>query len=63
MTWYIIKIVGNDSSVGQGFTACTTSPCVYVHQVMHTSNTYTVFVTSINRDGILGSQNSTTIRK
>ena len=57
MTIYTVRVVGADSSVGQGYTLCTISPCLYVHQVTHATKNYSIFVTSINQDGILGSQN------
>ena len=60
MTTYTVRVVGADGSVGQGCTVCTTSPCLYVHQVTHMATNYSIFVTSINQDGTLGSQNSTT---
>ena len=57
MTIYTVRVVGADGSVGQGCTVCTTSSCLYVHQVTHVSNNYSISVTSINQDGALGSQN------
>jgi len=56
---YTLRVVGADGSVGQGCTVCTTSPCLYVHQVTHVASNYSIFVTAINQDGTLGSQNST----
>lgn len=61
LTAYIVRVVGSDTSVGQGCTVCTSSPCLYVHQVTHVTNNYSIFVTSINGDGTLGPQNSTAI--
>ena len=61
MTIYTVRVVGADGSVGQGCTVCTTSPCLYVHQVTDVTKNYSIFVTSVNQDGTLGSQNSTTI--
>ena len=63
MTIYTVRIVGADGSVDQGCTVCTTSPCLYVHQVTHVPVIYNVSVTSINQDGTLGSQNSTILGK
>ena len=60
VTWYIIKVVGSDSSVGVGLTVCATSPCVYVHQVTHIANKFSIFVTSLDQDLTLGSPNGTT---
>ena len=60
MTTYTVRVVGSDSSVGQGCTVCTTSSCLYVHQVTHEAVYYNISVTAINPDGTLGSQNSTT---
>ena len=60
MTIYTLRVVGADGSVGQGCTVCTTSPCLYVHQVTHVARNYSIYVTAINQDGTLGSQNSTT---
>ena len=57
VTWYIVRVVGSDSSVGAGLTVCTTSPCVYVHQVTHVANKYNIIVTSIDQDLTLGSRN------
>eukprot|EP00731_Ephydatia_muelleri_P003815 Em0001g3815a len=61
VTIYTVRVVGADGSVGQGCTVCTTSPCLYVHQVTDVTKNYSIFVTSVNQDGTLGSQNSTTI--
>ncbi|KAL5516993.1 hypothetical protein EMCRGX_G002457 [Ephydatia muelleri] len=58
VTTYTVRVVGADSSVGQGYTVCTTSPCFYIHQVTHMANNYSIYVTSINQDG---PQNSTTL--
>ncbi|KAL5516976.1 hypothetical protein EMCRGX_G002436 [Ephydatia muelleri] len=60
VTTYTVRVLGADSSVGQGCTVCTTSPCLYVHQVTRMANNYYISVTSINRDGTLGSQNNAT---
>ncbi|KAL5517975.1 hypothetical protein EMCRGX_G003632 [Ephydatia muelleri] len=60
VTTYTVRVVGADGSVGQGCTVCTTSPCLYVYQVTHVAVYYNISVTSINPDGTLGSQNSTT---
>ena len=59
-TVYTVRVVGADGSVGQGCTVCTTSPCLYVHQVTHVAANYKISVTSMNPEGTLGSQNSTT---
>ena len=61
MTTYTVRVVGADGSVGQGCTVCTTSPCLYVHQVTHVAVYYNIYVTSIHPDGTLGPQNSTTL--
>ena len=61
MTTYTVRVVGADGSVVQGCTVCTTSPCLYVHQVTNVAVYYNISVTSINPDGTLGSQNSATI--
>ena len=63
MTIYTVRVVGADGSVGQGCTVCTIYPCLYVHQVTHVTDNYSIFVTSMNQDGTLGSQNSTTFGK
>ena len=63
VTLYTVRVVGADSSVGQGCTVCTTSPCLYVHQVTHVAANYNISVTPINEDGALGSQNSATFRE
>ena len=60
---YTVRVVGADSSVGQGCTVCTTSPCLYVHHITHVAANYNISVTPINEDGRLGSQNSTTFRE
>ena len=60
MTLVTVRVVGADHSVGQGCTVCTTSPCLYVHQVTHVAVNYNISVTPINQDGTLGPQNSTT---
>ena len=60
VTIYTVRVVGADGSVGQGCTVCTTSPCLYVHHVTHVAVYYNISVTSINPDGTLGPQNSTT---
>ena len=60
MTIYTVRVVGAGGSVGQGCTVCTTSSCLYVHQVTHVAVYYNISVTSINPDGTLGTQNSTT---
>ena len=61
MTTYTVRVVGADGSVGQGCTVCTTSPCLYVHQVTHVAVYYNISVTSIYQDGTSGPQNSTTL--
>ena len=62
MTTYTVRVVGADGSVGQGCTVCTTSPCLYVHQVTHVAVYYNISVTSKNPVGTVGSLkfNSTT---
>ena len=61
MTMYTVRVVGNGASVGPTTTTCTTSPCLYVQQVYVTATSYTIFVASINGDGVVGPENSTTI--
>ena len=60
MTLYQVRVVGSDSSDDLNSTVCTTSPCIYVHQVTHLANNYSIYVSSINQDATLGSENSTT---
>ena len=55
---YTVRVVGNGTSVGQGCTVCTTSPCFYVQQVSAIATNTTIYV---NGDEILGLQYSTTI--
>ena len=50
VTTYTVRVVGADGSVGQGCTVCTTSLCLYVHQVTHVALYYNISVTSINPD-------------
>ena len=61
VTTYTVRVVGADGSVGQGCTVCTTSPCLYVHQVTHKAVYYNISVTSIYQDANFGLQNSTTL--
>ena len=63
MTLFRVRVVGADNSVGQGFTVCTTSPCLYVHHITHVAVNYNISVTPINEDGALGSQNSAPFRE
>ena len=58
MTMYAVRVVGNG---GPTTTTCTTSPCLYVQQVYVPATSYTIFVASINGDGAVGPENSTTI--
>ena len=58
---YTVRVVSDGTSVGQGSTTCTTSPCLYVQQVSVFATNYTIFVASINGDGAVGPENSTTI--
>ena len=58
MTLYTVRVIGSDSSFGQGYTLCTTSPCLYVHQDVHVANMYNIFVTTINQYEYSGSLNS-----
>ena len=60
MTVYTVRVVGVDGSVGPDCTVCTTSQCLYVHQVTHVAVYCNISVTSINPDETLGSQNSVT---
>ena len=47
MTTYTVRVVGSDSSVGQGCTVCTTSPCLYVtNRFVQKLNSY--FLYSLN---------------
>ena len=61
MTMYTVRVVGNGASAGPTTTTCTTSPCLYVQQVYVPATSYTIFVASINGDGAVGPENSTTI--
>ena len=61
MTMYTVRVVSDGTSVGQGSTTCTTSPCLYVQQISVFATNYTIFVASINGDGAVGPENSTTI--
>ena len=58
---YTVRVVGDGTSVGQGCTVCTTSPCFYVQQVSAIATNITISVAAINGDGVSGSQYSTTI--
>ena len=64
MTMYKVRVVTvGGISVGQGYATCTTSPCLYVQNVTGFANntSYTIFVASVNGDGAVGPENSTTI--
>ena len=61
MTISTVRVVGSDNSVSQGCTVCTSSPCLYVHHITQEANNYSIFVTSMNRNGTSGSQFSTAI--
>ena len=56
-----VRVVSDGAFVGQGSTTCTTSPCLYVQQVSAFATNYTIFVASINGDGAVGPEISTTI--
>ena len=56
-----VRVVSDGAFVGQGSTTCTTSPCLYVQQVSAFATNYTIFVASINGDGAVGPESSTTI--
>ena len=58
---YTVRVVGDGTSVGQGCTVCTTSPCFYVQQVSAIAKNITISVAAIDGGGASGSQNSTTI--
>ena len=58
---YTVRVVGDGTSVGQGCTVCTTSPCFYVQQVSAIATNITISVAVVNGDGVSGAQNSTTI--
>ena len=64
MTTYTVRVVGTDRAVGEACTFCSTTPCLYVHQItqiLHMTYNYSVLLTAINPDGTSGLQNSTTI--
>ena len=64
MTTYTVRVVGTDRAVGEACTVCTTSLCLYVHQITQITRmtyNYSVLLTAINPDGTAGLQNSTTI--
>eukprot|EP00731_Ephydatia_muelleri_P011622 Em0006g516a len=49
---YTVRVVGTGgTSVGQGSTKCTTSPCLYTQQVSVFASSYTIIVASINGAG------------
>ena len=59
---YTVRVVGDGgTSVGQGFTKCTTSRCLYVQHIYISASSYTIFVASINGDGEEGPENDITI--
>ncbi|KAL5479131.1 hypothetical protein EMCRGX_G022614 [Ephydatia muelleri] len=64
VTTYTVRVVGTDRAVGEACTFCSTTPCLYVHQItqiLHMTYNYSVLLTAINPDGTSGLQNSTTI--
>ena len=62
MIVYTVRVIGDGgTSVGQGFTKCTTSPCLYLQQVYISASSYTIFVASINGDEEEGPENNITI--
>ena len=61
MTMYTVRVVSYGAFVGQGSTTCTTSPCLYAQQISVFATNYTIFVASVNGDGAVGPENSTTI--
>ena len=60
---YSVRVVGDGSFVGQGSANCTNSPCLHViyPEISAFATTYTIFVASINGDGDVGPENSSTI--
>ncbi|KAL5500401.1 hypothetical protein EMCRGX_G011958 [Ephydatia muelleri] len=59
---YTVRVVGTGgTSVGQGSTKCTTSPCLYTQQVSVFATSYTIFVASINGAGDEGPYSTITI--
>eukprot|EP00731_Ephydatia_muelleri_P027499 Em0019g372a len=64
VTTYTVRVVGTDRAVGEACTLCSTTPCLYVHQITpiaHMTYNYSVLLKAINPDGTSGLQNSTTI--
>ena len=62
MSVYTVRVVGTGgTSVGQGSTKCTTSPCLYAQQVSVFATSYTIFVASINGAGDEGPYSAITI--
>ena len=64
MTMYRVRVVTvGGISVGQGYATCTSSPCLYVLNVtgFATNTSYTIYGASINGDGAVGPESSTTI--
>ena len=51
---YTVKVVGDDTSIGEGTTNCTTSTCLYVQEISTFATSYVIFIASINGDGDLG---------
>ena len=58
---YTVRVVGDGTSVGEGTTNCTTSTCLYVQEISTIATSYAIFVASINGDGDVGTETSTTI--
>ena len=58
---YTVRVVGDGTSVGKGTTNCTTSTCLYVQEVSTFATSYVIFIASINGDGDMGTETSTTI--
>ena len=61
VTIYTVRIFGDGTFVGQGSPICTTSPCLYIYQVSAFAASYTIYVASINGDGAMSPEKSTTI--
>ena len=62
MTEYNVKVVGDGPSIDKGSTSCNTSQCVSVQKISAlASSYYNISVASINGDGLIGPENTTTI--
>ena len=60
---YTVRVVGDGTSVGEGTTNCTTSPCVHSQyfKVSAFIINYTIFVASINGNGVVSPETNSTI--